>query len=99
MVPNIKKKIDTHATDFNQNGAFFLSSRGRLTINGNVRPANRDNMTGLFCSHNRKKEKASAKAFSLCIRCDPIFANSIKNRSDGVKSWSHRMESQLDSMR
>lgn len=28
-VPDRKKKMDTHATDFNQKGAFFLSSRGR----------------------------------------------------------------------
>ena len=86
-VPNIKKKMDTHATDFNQNGAFFLSSRGRWNIKGNVRPASRDNMTGLFCSHNRKKENASAKAFSLCIRWEPISIFSIRK----LTCWAQKM--------
>ena len=87
MVPNIKKKMDTHATDFNQNGAFFLSSRGRWNIKGNVRPASRDNMTGLFCSHKRKQENASAKAFSLCIRWEPISIFSIRK----LTCWAQKM--------
>lgn len=86
-MPNMKKKMDTHATDFNQKGAFFLSSRGRLNINGSVSPASNDNMTGLFCSHNRNIEKASAIPFSFCIRCGFIFVFPIHK----VNLWGTTM--------
>ena len=100
IVPKIKKKIDAHATLFNQNGAFFLSSLGRWNIKGSVSPANIESITGLFCSHKRKTEKASAKPLSLCTRCDPIlFAPGVMSEEWGrIMESKHRVAARLHTM-